>query len=372
MTRMLKHFWLVIFFLVVFAPSDSFVCTCVNPYGSCNSQWTTGDTVFVGTVTAIEPIRTDTHSYGLGKNIRFSVTETFRGEATVGREMVIHTGESSSDCGYHFIEGTSYLVYAFKEQNRLMTSICTSTGPQIMVEGLLKQLRSVRERRRPAILFGTVAVGSPAVREEDLKEFKPLAGRRVRAIGSTNKDYSTETDRHGVYTFPSLPADTYRLEIDLPPGLSQWPQSVGELLTLRLRPEDSLTGCRADLFARPDGQISGQVVDEAARPLDGFVTIGPASAQVSEAYPTRGGIQSYTTQNGKFILKLLPPGRYVLVFYPKRGGEINFRHKYTSNVVDLGFGQHIVNFTLKCPRPTAKVKTLSRRGVMRVEGGLNL
>ncbi|MEK6279699.1 MAG: carboxypeptidase-like regulatory domain-containing protein [Acidobacteriota bacterium] len=134
------------------------------------------------------------------------------------------------------------------------------------------------------------------------------------------------------------------MEVDLPAGMSSWQRNGGETITVKIGME-GLSGCRTDLFARPDGRISGWVVDDTGSGLGGFVTIKPADAKEAEAASRRGGLPGYTTEDGSFTLWLLPPGRYRLSFHPKVDGRVNLGVPTVwSEVVELGFGQQIENF----------------------------
>ncbi len=163
----------------------------------------------------------------------------------------------------------------------------------------MSELRPLREGNPAAVLFGTIGIASQGVGHQDLVESKPLAGIRVRAVWSTPKDYSTDTDQQGSYSFGSLPPDTYRLEVDLPTGLSTWQPNMGKPFMIEVG--EGAKGCRADLFALPDGRVSGVVIDAADRRIAGFVTIRPADPKEAEAASRRGGLPGYTTEDGKFF-----------------------------------------------------------------------
>ena len=113
-------------------------------------------------------------------------------------------------------------------------------------------------------------------------------------------------------------------EVDLPEGISTWQRNRGDTTTVPIGTE-GLSGCRTDLFARPDGRISGWVVDDTGNGLAGFVTVKPADPKEAEAASRRGGLPGYTTEDGYFTLWLLPPGRYRLQFQPKIDGNISSR-----------------------------------------------
>jgi hypothetical protein len=277
----------------------------------------------------------------------FSVSESFRGPAIPGQEIVVYTGAGGGDCGYPFAVGTSYLVYAFTSKGELTTGICTPTSPAVMVPAVVRQLRAFQSGQLVDDLFGTIGTAPKGVGYDDLVETKPLADIRVRVIGDRTPERSTTTDREGVYSFQSLPADAYRVEVDLPSGMSTWQRNKGETLTVRIGAE-GFSGCRTDLFARPDGRIAGLVVDDTGKGVAGFVTIKPADPKEAEAASRRGGLPGYTTEDGTFTLWLLPPGRYRLLFRPKIGGNVDFRIPAAwSDTVDVGFGQHIENFRFK-------------------------
>src|SRR3989304_3549256 len=94
-------------------------CSCVEsgPPGEASGKV---GTVFVGQVVSstrfadppsLEPVFTQT-----GFRIRLKVTEAFRGD--VGTEMVVRTSEGGGSCGYPFVMGRTYLVYAYRDDRR--------------------------------------------------------------------------------------------------------------------------------------------------------------------------------------------------------------------------------------------------------------
>jgi hypothetical protein len=63
------------------------------------------------------------------------------------------------------------------------------------------------------------------------------------------------------------------------------------------------------------------------------------------------------TEDGKFSLPHLPPGRYRLVFVPKIGGHMNFRQKFywppsnaaNSDAIEISLGQHVDDVRFEIP-----------------------
>src|SRR5215510_7026722 len=90
---------------------DAAACEC--PEGGvsiCQEYWMT-DVVFLGKVVGSSKIAINESDYKYDQRLaRFEVVETFRGELKAKAEIV--TGLGGGDCGYPFIDGETYLVYA--------------------------------------------------------------------------------------------------------------------------------------------------------------------------------------------------------------------------------------------------------------------
>lgn len=104
-------------------------CSCGGSAVSCESVWTTG-AVFVGTVTELgAPVRGTREEPFPQRRVAFEVVEPFKGlEATAGT-VELFTGNGGGDCGYPFIVGSIYLVFADESNGRLTASICSNTMP---------------------------------------------------------------------------------------------------------------------------------------------------------------------------------------------------------------------------------------------------
>lgn len=339
----IRYGWIATILLIVLTPAAATACTCHMPMPyTCGNEGDRGESVFLGKVTAMDLITINAR-YRIA--VRFTVTDGLLTDMDVGREIVVHTGNGQGDCGYPFIVGNTYLVYARTSQNQLGTSSCSQTGPEVRAAGIIRELRAVRDGKRRASLFGTIGIGPQGAGDEDRIESKGLAGIRVRAIGSNVLAHTTTTNEQGAYSFAWLFPDTYRLEVDWPPGLSTRQPNSSKPLTVQI---GSGLGCRADVFARPEGQISGVVVDSTGRAVAGVVTIKPADPKEAEAAGRFGPRLSCSTEDGKFLCWQMPPGRYQLLFYPGKNAQVSFnRDASRSEVIDLGFGQHIENFQFK-------------------------
>jgi hypothetical protein len=345
---MLKQALLAASILIFCTPSLVSACTCAFSAGSCNQDWKLGQVIFTGTVTEKSTVTASGDDYFSTNAFQFSVSESFRGGAIAGQDITVYTGRGGGDCGYPFKIGISYLVYASLHNGKLVTNICTPTSPAARMLGIIRQLRALQKGEPVADLFGMIGT-SPINFTDDPLEIKPLAGKRVRVIGSSNLAQSTTTDEEGVYSFQTLPADTYRIEIDPPAGMSTWQINKGEAYKVQIGAQ-GIFGCPASLSFSADGRIKGKVVDQDGNGLAGFVTLEPVDAKEAEAARLRGGTMGYTTDSGEFELWLLRPSQYRLIFHPKIGEQVNFRvPPVKSEVITVGLGQHVENFRFKVP-----------------------
>jgi hypothetical protein len=348
---------------LAFAPTAVRACSCIVVGAGCGPWSLQGEgAVFLGKVTAkvaqARPEAPGIADLSDDYAVHFSVDEGFYGGAEPGREAVVYTGSGFGDCGYPFVVGTSYLVYAGAGRDgRLSTGTCSGTKPEIIAGGVLKQLRAIRDRGHGFDLFGTVFVLPKGAGAGDQIESQPLDRVPVRAVGSHGSLFSTVTDQHGVYFFAWLPPDTYRLEQDLPAGFTIAGNPPDPL---KIAPSDKQVAgfaCNLDVYAKPDGQISGIVVDLAGRGVPGFLTLEPTDPKEAAAARQHGGLPGDETADGHFALPQLPPGRYRLVFSPKIGSRVYFRQKFywppnnaaNSGAIEINLGEHVDDVRFEIP-----------------------
>ena len=335
--------------LLCFMPAVGNACSCMDE--PCNPAWKLGKVVFLGEVTAKDSISREVTNQGYSRPeiaVHFVVREILAGQVAAEKDTVVFTGAGGGDCGYPFAIGQTYLVYAYTNQEQLATSICTPTRPAVTAAALMQQLRALAKNAAPATLFGMIGTAPRGAGYADVIESKALAGVKVRAISSKGAEYLATSDEQGAYSFAWLPADTYRLQIDLPAGLSPFQQSDGKPIEITIGNEQNSRGCPVDVFARPDGRIEGVVIDADGKPVPGFITLASADPKQAQIDRLRGGLSGFESNDGKFLLTQLPPGRYRLIFYRKVNGQVSFRDgPVQSEPIDVGFGQHVENFQFK-------------------------
>jgi hypothetical protein len=98
--------------------SMAFASTCAQPF-SVQEGLKHADAVFLGLVERFE-------LKGSGRLATFRVHTVWKGPET--SRVRVSTGGGDGDCGYHFIAGIEYLVFAHRGvSDSLQTSICSRT-----------------------------------------------------------------------------------------------------------------------------------------------------------------------------------------------------------------------------------------------------
>ncbi len=107
---------------LAYAP-EARACSCMQLTPS--EGLTSSYAVFTGEVIEIEK-NTATRFGGLEVTIR--VKQMWKGDPS--EELKVHTAGSSAACGYSFMEGETYLIYAIRDDaDPLRVSLCSRTAP---------------------------------------------------------------------------------------------------------------------------------------------------------------------------------------------------------------------------------------------------
>jgi hypothetical protein len=214
-------------------------------------------------------------------------------------EVEVTTGLGDADCGYRFRVGGQYLVYAYRNDKKMLsTSICTRTRLLSEATADLEYTRGLSKASPGETIFGEVRLRRPSQAYSD--ELPPVQDVKILLEGS-NKYFEIKTNPAGKYTISGLPPGTYKVRIDLPEGLSTHSPEVDVKVYDR--------GCGQTFFlVEPDTRLTGRVLDSQALPAaDVVMELVPVSRE-DNAYP------SYvkTDKEGRYEMKLLRPGRYHL------------------------------------------------------------
>jgi hypothetical protein len=117
--------WLVVLFLGLVSlaqTSEARACSCIKL--SPSEGLTSSHAIFTGEVTKIEPNRAT--RFG-GLEITLHVERVWKGDPQ--RDIKVHTAGSSAACGYTFVKGEKYLVYALRDDaDPMRVSLCSRTA----------------------------------------------------------------------------------------------------------------------------------------------------------------------------------------------------------------------------------------------------
>lgn len=141
----------------------SYACSCVS-VGSVDKELKQAKAVFSGKV-----IESKHNKRGGYYSVLFEVSKSWKGVKT--NQIIIKTGQGGGDCGFSFVKGQNYLVYAHESEmygkKSLTAIICSRTN----------ELSSAQEDLK---LLGDGKV--PTKKVDYLKEFKRGNSAIIRTI----------------------------------------------------------------------------------------------------------------------------------------------------------------------------------------------
>lgn len=284
------------------APPAADACSCMGGTPLCQAFWTTA-AVFSGEVISIGPTPNPYgEQYPSHRLVRLKVIDAFRGG--VQGVVEVATGSGGGDCGYNFIRGITYLVYAHVGKSGLSTSICSRTRVLSEAGEDLAYIRGVmREPSAAGRIFGDVVYphdpdGPPG------NDSTPVTGYTVvLSDGKTTR--TTTTRRDGTYEFTGVAAGDYAVRVQLPDA-----EHAGGPENVRLADP---RGCAAaDFYVVPDGRIRMRLVGADGRPAANLrVDLLNLDAE-SDGRPVWQTVFSETDSEGVLELEQLRPRRYLL------------------------------------------------------------
>ncbi len=142
-------------------PGQVYACSCAQP-GSPSEELRESSAVFAGKVVSVRhtydpdgrSVSRDDHSA-----IGFEVSAVWKG--TVYEDMVITTPPTGGSCGFRFVEGEEYIVYAYDGpyvDGGYSVGICTRTA---LLEQAQEDIDELGEGRAPQAGTGGPAPAAP-------------------------------------------------------------------------------------------------------------------------------------------------------------------------------------------------------------------
>ena len=294
---------LAAFALLLFAPHVARACSCAMPGPRpCARAWS-APVVFVGLVT--EEAKTPKGEEGwLRRAFRFQVEESFRGAQGATAEVL--TGAGGGDCGYGFVVGQRYLVYAVvSDKGQLSTGICSATKPLEQAAEELDFIRGLPQKSPEVAVYGAVIFSARDLskgehRNEPVREAKVL----IEGAGARRE---VATDAEGKFQATGLPAGKYSVRVLKPERGAGRREAQG----FELREKQC-----ADLhfYLTWDASVGGRVVGESGEPVSrARVSLTPSELAPKEFDDYQKTLSTFTDEHGKYAFENVPPGRYFVI-----------------------------------------------------------
>lgn len=107
-------------------PNEAYACSCAFNE-SVKEERERNDAVFEGTAIAVkQPFSPFSRSSASKVKTTFEVNEVWKGK--VARTIEVTSAQSGASCGFEFLEGQRYLVYARTTGDSLDVSLCSRTA----------------------------------------------------------------------------------------------------------------------------------------------------------------------------------------------------------------------------------------------------
>jgi hypothetical protein len=294
------------------------------------------------------------------RTFKFSVEVAFLG--IDGMEVEVATGRGGGDCGYDFVSGKRYLVYAYRIQdNHLATNICSPTKPYELANEDIKFLGALPSLAPGVTIQGEIKRQLHSVKSGDAKTVGPVADASL-VVEGVEERREIRADAQGRYRASGLRPGKYKVTLSLPEEL------------IVHRPEQEVTiadrGCATvDYYVADNGRISGRVLDAEGQPA-GKVDMWLVDA---EAYdPVRYyGMSARTDHDGRYSFTAVPPGRYLIAVnltrFPQPNDPTNaYPRTYypgvaqasQASIITLAAGEKLTERDLRLPqrRPASVIQ----------------
>ena len=290
---------LVLTAVVFLSAQRASACSCAfGGGGVCQDYWEVS-AVFVGTVIDSRRVTVKAESYERQmRSVRLSLDDSFRG--VEGAEVEVMTGFGGGDCGFGFRQTQQYLVFAHRNEKdgKLYTGICTRTKAVSEADKDLAYIRGLAKAKPGATISGEI-VRYQRDKEGSLAN-QPLPGVKVRIVGSKTIEVA---DEKGEYRVENLAAGDYTVTA-IPPARLTAPE-----LEKKIKAYDR--GCTiVSFWLESNAQISGRVLNP-----QGLAVPRAEIFLMNADKPKYQGHwdAAYADEEGKYLLKRIPPARYVLM-----------------------------------------------------------
>ncbi len=335
-------------------------CGCGGPTPVCSVYWSTS-LIFFGHVVRIEHVYDQPPEekivngiklteIGPGQNlVHFNVAKSYRGAPA--QQVVIHTPDQSSSCGYKFREGHDYLVYGYAAPNgELSAGLCARTHEVTSAaeDADIKWMEALPKSPPGASIFGNIV--RQQLNEEGGYNVTALAGLTVSIKGPTSKTVSS--DDHGNFRADGLVPGKYVVSTIAPSLYVPFPN-----VTAMVRDR----GCaEVSWSTRLDGHMRGHVYFSDGTPAAGiYLTTKIANAEPHKPWTWQAS-SATSGADGAFDFAQLSPGLYVFAAnmdfasldkdaYYRKAFFPGVTHRSEAEVIGVGAGQVVDNLRFFLP-----------------------
>ncbi len=326
---------LVLSFIVVHLllnPSIAHACSCAGGGGpACEEAWTRyTSAVFLGKVARIEAIPTGgsdpgpalSMTFGGAKRVQFAIEEAYLGVS--GQTVTVTTNSNEAGCGYPFVEGERYVVYAGADgDGHLGVSLCSRTRPAKYADEDSAYFRSLPRLPPISTITGSVwrYTHDPNFRpkfqpsimdhyrppEQEYMAMVPVPGMTVVAKAKDGIEHTTVVASDGEWSISGLSPGSYVVDVRVNEDTFVHPY--------RGKIEVAARGCaRVEIRVETNGRLLGEFTHgapEADWVL--FTVFALPVAKPDLRHPTMEMDLDLSTS--AFEVAPLPPGRYILGVY---------------------------------------------------------
>ena len=340
--------------LALLFPSPADACSCIVGAPLCDTFWKTS-AVFVGEVTSItNAAQADPTKKAAGlfarRRVRLRVERAYRGNAT--GEVEVFTGVGGGDCGFNFVRGERYVVFANAFEGRLTTGICSATRKLSDAREILAFLDQTSSAPATGRVFGEAIV-------QTSNGQKPFLDAKVIVRGA-GREWTDALDAAGKFELKDMPAGKYQIELLAPPVW--WGQQARDLDLPDAR------GCaHTTFYLVPNGRVHLKVTNVAINPTKPLALelIEVAALADPDERPAAGYRWASAVTTGDVQWEQLAPGRYVVALNVVRGADHDQPYRPTfypgvtdlkdAKVIDVALGERIDLPAFRIPDAEARL-----------------
>jgi hypothetical protein len=319
---------IVVAVLLCCVSSTASACSCAGGGGpACEEAWSKyTEVVFLGKVIGIHRALKPNLAwlnleFGDLKQVEFEIEEPYLGIS--GHKVTGFTNWNEAACGYPFVKGERYVVYAAKEKGQVFVSLCSHTRPAKYAEEDISYLRSLPSLPATATIQGSLwrythdpnfkPKFQPSLMdhyrppEQDYRAMAPVPGIKVVARAENGTEQSAVVDSDGSWRISGLSPGSYSVTalVDQQMFMHFYRNNVTVVAK----------GCaRVDMRVELNGRIAGTLTH--SPPQDDWVVLYVFAMPVNNPDMRHPAIEArLEPKQTDFELAPLPPGKYILGVY---------------------------------------------------------